>query len=62
MEYGTIAHWVKIGGTVFFFAFFMAVLLYVFWPGNREKFKKASERPISDESLISDNKNGESDE
>ena len=62
MDYGTVAHWVKLGGTVFFFAFFMAVLLYVFWPGNRQKFKTASQRPISDESLISDPQNGASHE
>lgn len=54
MDYGTIAHWVKLGGTVFFFVFFLAVLVYVFWPGNREKFNKAAQRPISDETLKPD--------
>ena len=52
MEYETIAHWVKMGGTVFFFAFFVAVLVYVFWPGNKKKFDDAASRPIDDETLI----------
>ena len=31
MDYESIAHFIKIGGTVFFFAFFFGIVLYVFW-------------------------------
>ena len=52
MDYATLAHWVKISGTVFFFAVFAIVLFYVFWPGNKSKFETAAKRPIDDETLI----------
>ena len=56
MSYDQIAHLVKTGGTVFFFSFFLLVLVYVFWPKNKAKFKQASAMPISDETLIPDEK------
>ncbi|MBL4870805.1 MAG: cbb3-type cytochrome c oxidase subunit 3 [Robiginitomaculum sp.] len=54
MSYDQIAHIVKLGGTVFFFTFFLLVLVYVFWPKNKAKFKQAASMPIADESLIPD--------
>lgn len=56
MSYDQVAHLVKTGGTVFFFSFFLLVLVYVFWPKNKAKFKAASEMPINDETLIPDEK------
>lgn len=56
MSYDQVAHLVKTGGTVFFFSFFLLVLVYVFWPKNKVKFKAASEMPINDETLIPDEK------
>jgi len=34
MEYAEIAHLVKIGGTIFFFLFFAAIIVFVFWRQN----------------------------
>ncbi len=56
MSYDQVAHIVKLGGTVFFFSFFILVLIYVFWPKNKEKFKQAAGIPIHDESLVPDEK------
>ncbi len=56
MSYDLVAHIVKLGGTVFFFSFFVLVLGYVFWPKNKAKFKQAAAMPIHDETLIPDGK------
>ena len=56
MSYEQVSHIVKMGGTVFFFSCFLLVLLYVFWPKNKAKFKRAGAMPIQDETLIPDEK------
>lgn len=50
-RYDWMAHWVKMGGTVFFFSCFMIVLIYVFWPKNKAKFERAAHQALGDESL-----------
>ena len=54
MSYDAVAHLVKIGGTVAFFALFVGVLAYVFWPSNRETFRRAAHRPLEDEGPLPD--------
>jgi cytochrome c oxidase cbb3-type subunit 4 len=54
MSYDSVAHFVKLGGTVAFFTLFLGVLLYTFWPGNQERFKRAAHRPLEDESPIAE--------
>jgi cytochrome c oxidase cbb3-type subunit 4 len=34
---------------ILFVALFAAVLLYVFWPGNKKKFDDAAKLPLEDE-------------
>lgn len=51
MNYDQIAHVVKLGGTVFFTGFFLLVLVYVFWPKNKDKFNKAAAMPLDDTPL-----------
>ncbi len=41
MDYETIAHAVKLGGTVFFFGFFFVAMTYLFWPINAKSFSAA---------------------
>lgn len=36
-------------GLIFFLILFVAVLAYVFWPGNKRKFDKAARRPLEDD-------------
>jgi cytochrome c oxidase cbb3-type subunit 4 len=31
-----------------FIGLFIAVIAYVFWPGNRKKFKQAAQLPLED--------------
>jgi len=42
MEYEQIAFIAKYGGTLFFFLFFVAVLLYVFAPGGGKRARDAA--------------------
>jgi cytochrome c oxidase cbb3-type subunit 4 len=34
---------------VLFVALFVAVVAYVFWPGNKKKFEEAAQLPLEDE-------------
>lgn len=36
-------------GLLFFFAIFVGVLVYVFWPGSKDKFKKYGDIPLEDD-------------
>lgn len=38
MEYHQVAHYVKLGGTVFFFLFLCVVAIYVFWRKDQKTF------------------------
>lgn len=46
MTYEQVAPISQIAALLFFFALFIGVLVYVFWPGNKKKFKQASEIPF----------------
>jgi len=37
------------GVLVLFFALFIAVVAYVFWPGNKKKFDEAAQLPLDDD-------------
>jgi cytochrome c oxidase cbb3-type subunit 4 len=39
----------QIAALILFIALFAAVLLYVFWPGNKKKFDEAAKLPLEDE-------------
>lgn len=36
-------------GLLFFFAFFISVLVWLFWPGSKKKFEKHGHIPFKDE-------------
>lgn len=40
MTYDTVATVSQVASLLLFMALFVGVLVYVFWPGNREKFEK----------------------
>ena len=42
MTYDTVATFSQVASLLLFVALFIAVLAYVFWPKNRERFEKAS--------------------
>lgn len=48
MSYDQIAHIVKMGGTVLFFAVFVIVIAYALWPSNRGRFERAARSPLED--------------
>lgn len=48
INYDTIAHFIKLGGTVAFFVFFVGVIAYALWPKNKSRFQKAASIPLSD--------------
>lgn len=46
MNYDTLAHIVKLGGTVAFFAVFVGAIVYALWPKNKTKFNHAAAIPL----------------
>lgn len=49
MTYETVSKLVQQGGTVYFLVLFAAVLVYAFWPKNKEKFEKAARAALDAE-------------
>jgi cytochrome c oxidase cbb3-type subunit 4 len=48
ISYDTLAHFIKLGGTVAFFLFFAGVIAYALWPKNKSRFQKAAHIPLTD--------------
>lgn len=46
MSYDTLAHIIKMGGTVTFFSLFLVAIIYALWPKNRAKFDRAARQPL----------------
>lgn len=38
----------QVAALIFFFALFVGVIVYVFWPGNKKKFEDAARLPLQD--------------
>lgn len=49
MSYDTLAHFIKMGGTVFFTAFFVLAIIYALWPKNKARFNRAARLPLSED-------------
>jgi cytochrome c oxidase cbb3-type subunit 4 len=49
MNYDTLAHFIKMGGTVFFTAFFVSAIVYALWPKNKARFERAAQLPLLDD-------------
>jgi len=47
ISYETIARLSQLSTLFFFIAFFLGVLLYVFWPANRQKFDALARQPLN---------------
>lgn len=48
MDYETVVMVSQIAALLLFIGLFVAVLVYVFWPGNRKRFERASRIPLED--------------
>ena len=46
MQYDSVVTVTQIIALIFFMGLFIAVVAYVFWPGNKGKFDKASRLPF----------------
>lgn len=49
MTYAEASHFAQTWGLLLLLVLFVGVLIYTFWPGNRDKFKRAAETPLKDE-------------
>jgi len=48
MTYAEMAHVAETWGLLYLVGLFAVVLVYVFWPRNREKFRSAAQIPLRD--------------
>ncbi len=48
MSYDTLAHVIKLGGTVAFFGIFVIAIIYALWPKNKARFDHAASLPLHD--------------
>lgn len=46
MTYEQVASITQVAALVLFIAFFIGVLIYAFWPGNKKQFEKAARLPL----------------
>lgn len=46
MSYDSLAHIVKLSGTVFFTGFFVLTIVYALWPKNKARFERAAQLPL----------------
>jgi cytochrome c oxidase cbb3-type subunit 4 len=49
MTYENVAYFAETWGLLFLAVLFAGVLVYVFWPHNRQTFERAAWRPLEDE-------------
>ena len=53
MTYDTVATFSQVASLLLFIAMFIGVIVYTFWPGNRQKFDEAQRKALD---LDSENK------
>jgi cytochrome c oxidase cbb3-type subunit 4 len=46
MTYDTVATFSQVASLLFFIAMFIGVIVYAFWPGNRQKFEEAQRKAL----------------
>mgnify|MGYP003382804093 CR=1 FL=1 len=46
MSYDTVATFSQVASLLFFIAMFIGVIIYVFWPGNRQKFDEVQRKAL----------------
>jgi cytochrome c oxidase cbb3-type subunit IV len=47
--YEWLAQFAQSAGTVYFFIFFLATLVYALWPRNRARFEDAARMPLRED-------------
>ena len=47
--YETLAHFAQSAGTIYFFAFFLATLVYALWPWSQKRFDDAARMPLRED-------------
>lgn len=53
-DYETFSKFAGTWGLVFLVAMFAVALVYALWPGNREKFQRASRAPLDEDDAHDD--------
>ena len=46
MTYEQVASITQVAALLLFFALFVGVLIYAFWPGNKKRFERAARLPL----------------
>lgn len=54
MNYEGWSSFAQTGGTVYFAAIFLVVLIYALWPRNGAKFRRAAQLPMKEKELGDD--------
>ena len=49
MSYEAIRSWAGMAGLFIFIILFVLVLIYVFWPGNKDEFERARRLPLEND-------------
>jgi cytochrome c oxidase cbb3-type subunit 4 len=49
MQYEKVAEFASTYGLIYFMILFAGVLVYAFWPKNKEKFDEAARRPLEED-------------
>jgi len=49
MNLDEAAHYAQTAGLVLLTVFFAIAVIYALWPGNRQKFRRASRTPLEDD-------------
>jgi cytochrome c oxidase cbb3-type subunit IV len=47
--YEMLAQFAQSAGTIYFFLFFIATLIYALWPKNSEQFREAARMPLRED-------------
>jgi cytochrome c oxidase cbb3-type subunit 4 len=58
MSYDQVASITQVAALLLFIAFFIGVLIYAFWPGNKKRFKEAAKLPLEKDPDANHEKDG----
>jgi cytochrome c oxidase cbb3-type subunit 4 len=58
MSYDQVASITQVAALLLFIAFFIGVLIYAFWPGNKKRFKEAAKLPLEKDPDVNHEKDG----
>lgn len=58
MSYEQVASITQVAALLLFVAFFIGVLIYAFWPGNKKRFEEAARLPLEKDPDFEPKKDG----